>query len=107
MPLLIYSVCECMQESPLQDLAKLFQDCRHQWFLTQVDIPQGRRARATATLAFFYNRIYSAFEYYTFWEALPLFDFFCLARILPYMTLTKEKQCILNGLQRISDTFKL
>lgn len=49
----------------------------------------------------FNNRIDFAYFKYAFWEALPLFEFFTLARILPYMTQINEKQCILNGLRRI------
>ena len=86
----------------MQDLAKLLQDVRHQWFFTQVEIPDGKEARAVATLAFFYDKIRSDYEFYEFWEALALFEFMCLARILPYMTNDREKHCILNGLQRIS-----
>ena len=90
----------------MQDLAKLLQDVRHQWFFTQVEIPDGKEARAVATLAFFYDKIRSDYEFYEFWEALPLFEFICLARILPYMTNDKEKHCILHGLQRISEDLK-
>lgn len=91
------------QESPLQDLAKLLQDVRHQWFFTQVEIPDGKEARAVATLAFFNDKIRSDYDFYEFWEALALFEFMCLARILPYMTNDREKHCILHGLQRISE----
>ena len=56
-----------------------------------------------ATLAFFYEKIRSDYEFYEFWEALALFEFMCLARILPYMTNDREKHCILHGLQRISE----
>lgn len=87
----------------MQDLAKLLQDVRHQWFFTQVEIPDGKEARAVATLAFFYDKIRSDYEFYEFWEALALFEFMCLARILPYMTNDREKHCILHGLQRISE----
>ena len=103
--MLIHSLC-FLQESPLQDLAKLLQDVRHQWFFTQVEIPDGKEARAVATLAFFYDKIRSDYEFYEFWEALALFEFMCLARILPYMTNDREKQCILHGLQRIGEDLK-
>ena len=59
-----------------------------------------------ATLAFFYDKIRSDYEFYEFWEALALFEFMCLARILPYMTNDREKHCILHGLQRISEDLK-
>jgi hypothetical protein len=49
----------------------------------------------------YHERIKAAYSNYSFWEALPLFEFFCLARILPYMTNEREKECILNGLDRI------
>lgn len=81
----------------------MLQDVRHQWFFTQVDIPDGKEARAVATLAFFYDKLRSDYDFYEFWEALALFEFMCLARILPYMTNKREKQCILHGLQRIRD----
>ncbi|MCJ1371088.1 hypothetical protein MMC20_002303 [Loxospora ochrophaea] len=90
-----------LQESPLQDIAKLLQDCRHQWFFTQVDIPEKDLPRVVASLESFNKRIASSYFKYSFWEALPLFEFFTLARILPYMTQTIEKQCILNGLRRL------
>lgn len=90
----------------MQDLAKLLQDVRHQWFFTQVEIPDGKEARAVATLAFFYDKIRSDYEFYEFWEALALFEFMCLARILPYMTNDREKHCILHGLQRIGEDLK-
>lgn len=54
-----------------------------------------------ASLESFNKRIASSYFKYSFWEALPLFEFFTLARILPYMTQTNEKQCILNGLRRL------
>lgn len=38
---------------------------------------------------------------------MPLFEFFCLARILPYMTTTIEKSCIIAGLQRIAEEIGL
>ena len=59
-----------------------------------------------ATLAFFYDKIRSDYEFYEFWEALALFEFMCLARILPYMTNDREKHCILHGLRRISEDLK-
>lgn len=59
-----------------------------------------------ATLAFFHDKIRSDYEFYEFWEALSLFEFMCLARILPYMTSDREKHCILHGLQRISEDLK-
>ena len=59
-----------------------------------------------ATLAFFYDKIRSDYEFYEFWEAVALFEFMCLARILPYMTHEREKRCILHGLQRISEDLK-
>ena len=59
-----------------------------------------------ATLAFFYDRIRSDYEFYEFWEALALFEFMCLARILPYMTNEREKHCILHGLQRICEDLR-
>ncbi|KAJ3164516.1 hypothetical protein HK101_000429 [Irineochytrium annulatum] len=104
--LCVFDFLDCFVESPLQDLAKLLQDCRHLWFFTQVDVPEDKRARAVATLAFFYDRIDSAYESYSFWDAVPLFEYFCLARILPYMTIEKEKKCILQGLTRIVDGLK-
>ncbi|KAJ3190870.1 hypothetical protein HK101_008288 [Irineochytrium annulatum] len=104
--LCVFDFLDCFVESPLQDLAKLLQDCRHLWFFTQVDVPEDKRARAVATLAFFYDRIDHAYESYSFWDAVPLFEYFCLARILPYMTIEKEKKCILQGLTRIVDGLK-
>jgi hypothetical protein len=59
------------------------------------------------TLGVFYDRIYSAYYRYAFWDAVPLFEFFCLARILPYMTTRIEKQCIMTGLQRIAEDLGL
>ena len=59
-----------------------------------------------ATLAFFYDKIRSDYEFYEFWEAVALFEFMCLARILPYMTHDREKRCILHGLQRISEDLR-
>ena len=91
------------QESPLQDIAKLLQDCRYHWFLTQIHIPDKGLARAVTTLGVFNDRIYSAYYKYAFWDAVPLFEFFCLARILPYMTTTIEKQCVLAGMKRICE----
>jgi hypothetical protein len=90
------------QESPLQDIAKLLQDCRHYWFLTQIHIPGKSLARAVTTLGVFHDRIYSAYYRYAFWDAVPLFEFFCLARILPYITTSIEKHCVMAGMQRIS-----
>jgi len=59
------------------------------------------------TLGAFNDRIYTAYYKYAFWDAVPLFEFFCLARILPYMTTTSEKQCVMAGLQRICDDLAL
>ena len=89
------------QESPLQDIAKLLQDCRHQWFLSQIEIPQEKRARAVTTLEFYHHQVRAAYYDYAFWDVLPLFEFFCLARILPYMTNMREKQCVVEGLRRV------
>jgi hypothetical protein len=89
------------QESPLQDIAKLLQDVRHQWFLTQTTIPESRRARAVSILAMYYEKVKAAYCDYAFWDMVPLFEYFCLARILPYMTTEAEKKCILTGLERI------
>ncbi|KAE9371801.1 hypothetical protein N431DRAFT_467959 [Stipitochalara longipes BDJ] len=100
--LCVFDFLDTFLESPLQDIAKLLQDCRHHWFLTQIHIPDKALARAVTTLGIFYDRIYSAYYKYAFWDAVPLFEFFCLARILPYMTTSIEKQCILAGMQRIS-----
>ena len=60
-----------------------------------------------ATLAFFYDKIRFDYEFYEFWEAMALFEFMCLARILPYMTNDREKHCILHGLQRISEDLRI
>ena len=57
-------------------------------------------------MAFFYEKIRSDYEFYEFWEALALFEFMCLARILPYMTNDQEKHCILHGLRRIGEDLK-
>jgi hypothetical protein len=59
------------------------------------------------TLGVFYDQIYNAYYRYAFWDAVPLFEFFCLARILPYMTTEIEKQCIMAGLQKISEDLDL
>lgn len=101
--LCVFDFLDCFVESPLQDIAKLLQDCRHQWFFTQVDIPEWKQARAVATLSFFHERLCLDYESYAFWEAVPLFEFMCLARILPYMTNRREKECIMRGLQRVAD----
>jgi hypothetical protein len=56
----------------------------------------------------FHEKIREGYSQYAFWEAVPLFEFFCLARILPYMTLHREKDCIIKGLARIySDLYSL
>ncbi len=101
--LCVFDFLDSFVESPLQDIAKILQDCRHQWFITQVAIPEPRRARAVATLLFFHERLRMDYESYAFWEAVPLFEFMCLARILPYMTHEKEKRCIMTGLQRVME----
>ncbi len=85
----------------------MLQDCRHHWFLTQTEIPDKGLARVVTTLGAFYDRIYTAYYKYAFWDAVPLFEFFCLARILPYMTTASEKQCVVAGLQRICDDLAL
>lgn len=97
----MFDFLDCFVESPLQDIAKLLQDARHQWFLTQTNIPEDRHARATSMLTFYYEKIKAAYCDYAIWDLVPLFEFFCLARILPYMTEPKEKICILNGLARV------
>ena len=104
--LCIFDFLDCFVESPLQDIAKLLQDCRYQWFFTQVVIPDEQRARAVATLSFFHERICLDYEAYAFWEAMPLFEFVCLARILPYMTNVNEKQCIMRGLQGVVEKLR-
>jgi hypothetical protein len=85
----------------------LLQDSRHHWFLTQTVVPDKGLARVVTTLGAFYDRIYTAYYKYAFWDAVPLFEFFCLARILPYMTTTSEKQCVMAGLQKICDDLSL
>jgi hypothetical protein len=75
--------------------------------LTQIHVPDKGLARSVTTLGVFYDRIYSAYYRYAFWDVVPLFEFFCLARILPYMTTLVEKQCIMAGLQRISEDIAL
>ena len=105
--LCVFDFLDCFVESPLQDIAKLLQDCRHQWYFTQVEVPHGKYARASATLGFFYERIRMDYEPYAFWEALPLFEFMCLARILPYMTTESEKRCIITGLETILNDLSL
>jgi hypothetical protein len=97
----MFDFLDCFVESPLQDIAKLLQDARHQWFLTQTNIPEDKHARATSMLTFYYEKIKAAYCEYAIWDVVPLFEFFCLARILPYMTEEKEKVCILNGLERV------
>ena len=97
----MFDFLDCFVESPLQDIAKLLQDARHQWFLTQTNIPEDKHARATSMLTFYYEKIKAAYNEYAIWDVVPLFEFFCLARILPYMTEEKEKLCILNGLERV------
>ena len=57
--------------------------------------------RVATALECFNTRILSAYYNYKFWEAVPLFEFFTLARILPYMTQLNEKRCIMNGLTGI------
>lgn len=52
-------------------------------------------------LEFYHEKIKSAYYDYAFWDVVPLFEYFCLARILPYLTTTREKECVLNGLKRI------
>ena len=99
--LCVFDFLDSFVESPLQDIAKLLQDCRHQWFFTQTEISAKDTARVATTLESFNTRICSAYYNYKFWEAVPLFEFFTLARILPYMTQENEKQCIINGLCRI------
>jgi hypothetical protein len=79
----------------------LLQDARHQWFLAQTSIPPECHGRAVALLGFYHEKIISAYYHYSFWDIVPLFEFFCLARILPYMTTVPEKECILTGLERI------
>jgi hypothetical protein len=75
--------------------------------LTQIHVPDKGLARSVTTLGVFYDRIYSAYYRYAFWDVVPLFEFFCLVRILPYMTTSVEKQCIMAGLQRISEDITL
>jgi hypothetical protein len=75
--------------------------------LTQIHVPDKGLARSVTTLGVFYDRIYSAYYRYAFWDVVPLFEFFCLARILPYMTTSVEKQCIMEGLQKISEDIAL
>jgi hypothetical protein len=58
-------------------------------------------------LGFYHGKIQSAYYDYAFWDIVPLFEFFCLARILPYMTTIPEKECVLGGLKRIyADLFE-
>ena len=52
-------------------------------------------------LALYHEKIKAAYSDYAFWDIVPLFEYFCLARILPYMTEESEKTCVLNGLQRV------
>jgi hypothetical protein len=70
--------------------------------LTPIHIPGKNLARAVTTLGVFHDRIYSAYYRYAFWDAVPLFEFFCLARILPYITTSIEKHCVMAVMQRIS-----
>ncbi|KAF2395651.1 hypothetical protein EJ06DRAFT_266508 [Trichodelitschia bisporula] len=102
--LCVFDFLDCFVESPLQDIAKLLQDVRHQWFLTQTSIPEHRRARCVSILAMYCEKVKAAYCEYAFWDIVPLFEFFCLARILPYMTEESEKNCIMNGLERIYDS---
>ncbi|KAK4996100.1 hypothetical protein LTR66_004214 [Elasticomyces elasticus] len=83
------------------DFLDCFVDARHGWFLTQTSIPGDRHGRAVAMLEFYHQKIESAYYDYAFWDAIPLFEYFCLARILPYLTTISEKECVLNGLERI------
>ena len=53
------------------------------------------------TLEFYHHQVRAAYYDYAFWDVLPLFEFFCLARILPYMTNLREKQCVVEGLRRV------
>lgn len=94
----------CLQESPLQDIAKLLQDVRHYWYLTQVPVPVNQRGRAVAVLGYFHERLRAAYVDYAFWDVIPLFEFFCLARILPYMSEESEKRCVLSGMARVHDS---
>lgn len=99
--LCVFDFLDCFVESPIQDIAKLLQDVRHQWFLTQTVVSEERRARMVSLLSMYYEKVKAAYCDYAFWDMVPLFEFFCLARILPYMTEDKEKVCVLNGLARI------
>jgi hypothetical protein len=99
--LCVFDFLDCFVESPLQDIAKLLQDVRHQWFLTQTVVSEERRARMVSLLSMYYEKVKASYCDYAFWDMVPLFEFFCLARILPYMTVEKEKICILNGLERV------
>jgi hypothetical protein len=85
----------------LQDIAKLLQDVRHQWFLTQTNISEDKHVRAASVLASYHEQVKAAYCDYAFWDLVPLFEFFCLARILPYMTELSEKNCVLAGLGRV------
>ncbi|GAM87620.1 hypothetical protein ANO11243_056470 [Dothideomycetidae sp. 11243] len=99
--LCVFDFLDSFVETPLQDIAKLLQDCRHLWFLTQVSVTLKERARVVTMLDSFHDKIMNAYYDYEIWEVLPLFEFFCLARILPYMTTEQEKVCILTGMTRI------
>ncbi|KAF2668333.1 hypothetical protein BT63DRAFT_440515 [Microthyrium microscopicum] len=99
--LCVFDFLDSFVESPLQDIAKLLQDVRHQWFLTQTTVPEDRRPRMVSLLSMYYEKVKAAYCDYALWDLVPLFEFFCLARILPYFTELKEKHCILNGLERI------
>ncbi|KAF2839220.1 hypothetical protein M501DRAFT_992192 [Patellaria atrata CBS 101060] len=92
---------DCFVESPLQDIAKLLQDVRHHWFFTVAQISPDQLARGVTFLALFHEKIIIAYQKYSFWDVLPLFEFFCVARILPYMTTIEEKRCLMAGLQRV------
>ncbi|PNS13754.1 DNA polymerase epsilon subunit B [Sphaceloma murrayae] len=99
--LCVFDFLDSFVESPLQDIAKLLQDCRHLWFLTQNDVHAEHCARIVTTLDLFYTRIRAAYCDYEMWELVPLFEFFCLARVLPYITNQHEKDCVLAGLSTV------
>lgn len=98
-----FDFLDCFIESPLQDLAKLLQDCRHFWIFTQVDIEGSNHDTIRNILNYLKGRLRDTYIDCAFWPVVRLFEMFCLVRVLPYTTTLCEKQCIFDGIRRICE----
>lgn len=98
----VFDFLDCFVESPLQDIAKLFQDIRHYWFFTQKNVKSNCIARVLNVFCLVESAVAAAFSDEKWWPLVDLFDLFCLARVLPYVTEVAEKECLLEAIRKWS-----